>query len=180
MEDHEHHVCVVLKKLRKVGLYAKLEKCEFHQFEMEFLGYSIFGDGIRMDLHKVQTIVDWATLTFVQDVQCFFDFANFYQRFITHYVSIVAPLTRLTRKDNFFFGGVDTDNIFQSLKDYFTTTPLLIHVDLSKPFVLEMDISNFIIGVVFSQLGENNHFHPFGFPSLKFSIVKTNYDIHDK
>jgi hypothetical protein len=27
-----------------------------------------FGDGIRMDPHKVQTIVDWATLASIQDV----------------------------------------------------------------------------------------------------------------
>jgi hypothetical protein len=30
MVDHERHVCLVLEKLREVGFYAKLEKCEFH------------------------------------------------------------------------------------------------------------------------------------------------------
>ncbi len=66
MEDHEcheHHVCLILEKLREVGFYAKLEKCEFYQFEMEFLGYIIFGNSIHMDLHKVETIIDWATPT---------------------------------------------------------------------------------------------------------------------
>ncbi len=29
MEDHEHHVCIVLEKIQEVGLYAKLKKCEF-------------------------------------------------------------------------------------------------------------------------------------------------------
>jgi hypothetical protein len=59
MEDHECHVCLVLEKLWEFGLFTKLEKSEFHQSEVEFLGYVIFGDGIRMDLYKVQTIVDW-------------------------------------------------------------------------------------------------------------------------
>jgi hypothetical protein len=68
MEDHEHHVHIILEKLRKVEFYAKLKKCEFHQFEVEFLGYVIFGDGIRMDPCKVQTIVDWVTPTSVQNV----------------------------------------------------------------------------------------------------------------
>jgi hypothetical protein len=54
-----------------------LEKCGFHQFEVEFLGYIIFGDNIYMDFRKVQTIVDWATLVFVQDVKCFLGFAKF-------------------------------------------------------------------------------------------------------
>ncbi len=58
MEDHEHHVCLVLEKLWEVGLYAKLKKCEFHQSKVNFLGYVIFGDDIHMDPCKVHTIVN--------------------------------------------------------------------------------------------------------------------------
>jgi hypothetical protein len=39
---------------------------------VEFLGYFIFGNGVRMNPRKVQTIVDWATLASIHDVQCFF------------------------------------------------------------------------------------------------------------
>jgi hypothetical protein len=53
MEDHECHVRLILEKLWEVRLYTKLEKCEFHQFKVEFLGYFISGDGICMDLRKV-------------------------------------------------------------------------------------------------------------------------------
>jgi hypothetical protein len=53
MTGHEHHVRLVLKKLSQVGIYAKLEKCGFHQFEVEFLGYIIFGNGIPIDPRKV-------------------------------------------------------------------------------------------------------------------------------
>jgi hypothetical protein len=31
LEEHEQHVQLVLQKLQDVGLYAKLEKCVFHQ-----------------------------------------------------------------------------------------------------------------------------------------------------
>jgi hypothetical protein len=44
--------------LKSFGLYAKLEKCEFHQSEVEFLGYIIFRDDIHMFPHKVQTIIN--------------------------------------------------------------------------------------------------------------------------
>jgi hypothetical protein len=41
MAYHECHVCFILEKFGKVGLYAKLEKCGFHQSKVEFLGYTI-------------------------------------------------------------------------------------------------------------------------------------------
>jgi len=53
VEDHEHHIRLILDKLRKVEIYAKLKKCEFHQSEMELLGFIIFGNGIHMDPYKV-------------------------------------------------------------------------------------------------------------------------------
>ncbi len=58
----------------------------------------------------------------------------------------MAPLTLLIRMDQSFYKGFEVENPFQSLKAYFKTTPLLIHVNLSKPFVLEMDASNFVVG----------------------------------
>jgi hypothetical protein len=53
-------------------------KCGFHKSKVEFLGYIISRNGVRMDLHKVQTIVEWATLVSIWDVQCFLGFPDFY------------------------------------------------------------------------------------------------------
>jgi hypothetical protein len=43
LEDHECQVCLILEKL------WELEKCEFHQFEVEFLGYNMSRHDIHMD-----------------------------------------------------------------------------------------------------------------------------------
>jgi hypothetical protein len=53
LEEHEWHVRLVLDKLKEVGLYAKLEKCEFRQIEVELFDYIVSGDGICMDPYKV-------------------------------------------------------------------------------------------------------------------------------
>jgi hypothetical protein len=92
----------------------------------------------------------------------------------------VTPFTQLTKKYQPFYWGVEADNAFQSLKVSFTTNPLLIHVDLFKPFILATDVSNFAIGVMLSQLGKDNLFNPINFRSHKFSPTKINYKIHDK
>jgi hypothetical protein len=63
------------------------------------------------------------------------------------------------------------------LKASFTTAAFLIHVNLSKPFVLEADVFDFAVGAMFSQLGENNLLHLVDFRSHKFSSTKINYEI---
>ncbi len=92
----------------------------------------------------------------------------------------MTPFIHLTQKDQPFSWGVEAENAFQSLKASFITTPLLIHVDLSNPFILEMDTSDFASGVVFSQPREDNFFHLIGFCFCKFFLAKINYKIHDK
>ncbi len=87
---------------------------------MQFLGYVISRHGIHMDPYKVQSIVDCTTLDYVRNVQCFLKFVNFFQCFIAHYSSIMDLLTWLIRKDQPFSWGVEVENAFQSLKDYFT------------------------------------------------------------
>jgi hypothetical protein len=69
---------MILQKLRDAGLYAKLEKCIFHQPQLEFLGYIISENGFFMDSKKIQTIMEWRKPKTVRDVQCFLGFANFY------------------------------------------------------------------------------------------------------
>jgi hypothetical protein len=92
----------------------------------------------------------------------------------------VAFLISLIRNDQPFSWGVEANNAFQSLKVSFTITPLLIHADPSKPFVLEMNAFDFAIRVIPSQLEEDNLLHFVNFCSRKFSHAKINYMNHDK
>ncbi len=110
----------------------------------------------------------------------FFGFANFHRCFIAHYFLIVVFLILLIRNDQPFFWGVEVNNAFQSLKVLFMNTPLLIHVDPSKPFVLNMNAFDFIICIILSQLEENNLLHFVDFCSCKYFHAKINYEIYDK
>ncbi len=82
VEEHKKHVKLVLQKLRDYGLYAKLEKCVFHQPQVEFLGYIISNKGLLLDPKKIQAITELKTPQIVRNVQCFLGFANFYGIFI--------------------------------------------------------------------------------------------------
>ena len=68
----------VLKHLRKAGLYAKAEKCEFHSESVEYLGYILSSSSLTMSDDKVKIIQDWLEPKKVKDIQSFLGFANFY------------------------------------------------------------------------------------------------------
>ncbi len=82
LEDHIKQVRAVLRRLIDHPLYAKAEKCEFHQESVSFLGYVISSGGVAMDDKKIHSVVNWLQPTTLKEFQRFLGFANFYRRFI--------------------------------------------------------------------------------------------------
>ena len=101
-EEHILHVQKVLQKLREAGLQADIKKCEFFAQKTKFLGLIVGIDGIEMDPAKVQTILEWQRPRHLKELQAFIGFCNFYRRFIKGYLSILRPLTALTKKDRIY------------------------------------------------------------------------------
>ncbi|MBW0475558.1 hypothetical protein O181_015273 [Austropuccinia psidii MF-1] len=53
-EEHVKHVASVLQRLRDNNLFSKASKCVFHASSVEYLGYVVSSDGLKMDSSKVQ------------------------------------------------------------------------------------------------------------------------------
>ena len=178
--SHRKHVKEVLRRLRKAGLYARADKCEFHSERVEYLGYILSPKGLFMAEDKIQTIRDWPEPRKVKDVQSFLGFANFYRRFIYHYSDIVVPLTQLTRKDVPFQFGEEARSAFNFLKDAFSSAPILTHWVPNRPIIVETDASDYALAAILSIELESGEIHPVGFHSRKFNPTELNYDVHDK
>jgi hypothetical protein len=65
------------------------------------------------------------------------------------------------------------DQTFQNLKIVFTTAAIMIHPYFLKPFFLESDTSDYALGAVLSQNGEDGRLHPISFHSWKFTTVNS-------
>ena len=85
IDQHRTHVCEVLRRLHKNGLYMGAHKCSFHQDMVEYPGYIPSPTGLTMDPAKVQTIQDWPEPCKIEEIQSFLGFTNFYRRFIHAY-----------------------------------------------------------------------------------------------
>jgi len=180
MESHQQHVREVLRRLQLHGLFAKLEKCEFHSDSVEYLGYCLSPDGLTMSPDKIQTISDWPEPRKVKDIQSFLGFANFYRRFIFNSLDIVVPLTRLTRKDAPWNFSEDCRCSFSALKHAFTTAPILTHFIPDTPIIVETDASNYAVAGILSITCADGEIRPVAYYSQTLTALELNYDTHDK
>lgn len=179
--DHEKHVKEVLLRLRANNLYAKMSKCVFQAEEIELVGFIINKDGISMNPKKVAAVTEWKEPTSQLEVMSFLGFVGFYRRFIQNFSKIATPLTKLLRKEQkFSFGSVERA-AFTDLQSAITRAPILRHVDMSLPFFLECDASDFAVGAVLLQQPKDSNFkHPVAFYSKKLVTSEVNYGVPDK
>ena len=179
-EEHDNLVRETLKRLSNNGLAVSPEKCVWKTQEVEFLGYVISTEGIKMSTDKVDAVLGWKTPASLTEVQSFLGFANFYRRFIQDYSRVARPLTELTKKTEKWSWNPEADKAFKELKNRFTTAPILAHFEAKRPVIIETDASDFAIGAILSQRDEEGKLHPVAFHSRKFQPAEINYEIHDK
>ena len=180
LEKHKEHVRQVLIQLEKADVRVSPDKSEFHKQEVEFLGFIIGPDEVKMDPGKIKSVLEWPVPKTVKDIQSFLGFGNFYRRFIKGYSEITHALTKLTRKDEPFDWTKDQQEAFDKLRKCFTQAPVLTTFDPERPITVETDASDFAVGACISQPDEHGKLHPIAFYSRTMSPAELNYDIHDK
>jgi len=177
--EHDKIIKAVLYRLQTNGLAISPMKCIWKAQEVEFLGYVIGRNGIRMALDKVEVVLAWKTPSLLMEVQSFLGFVNFYRRFIKDYSQVARPMMELTKKTQNWAWNEEAKTVFKELKEQFTMAPILAHYDPQRPVIIESDASDFAIGAVISQRDNENSLHPVAFHSQKFQPVEINYENHD-
>ncbi|MBW0490581.1 hypothetical protein O181_030296 [Austropuccinia psidii MF-1] len=151
-EEHAKHLASVLQRLRDNSFFAKASKCIFHASSVEYLGYVVSSDGLKMDSPKVQQILHWPQPKNIKAVQSFIGFANFYCRLIRNYSKKITALTFLLKKDS----------------------PFIFNEEARKT-----DSYDYALGAVLSQVKYSGK-HPIAFDICKLFPAELNYEIHNK
>ena len=153
LEEHKVHLKLVFDKLRQNQLYIRKEKCAFAQTCINFLGHVISYGQISMDSVKIKAIKEWKIPTSISDVRSFLGLAKYYRRFVEGFSRRAAPLTELLKKDHPWSWSNKCQMAFEDLKATMTRGPILGLVDVTKPFEIETDASDFALGGVLIQEG---------------------------
>uniref|UniRef100_A0A671UWP7 ribonuclease H n=1 Tax=Sparus aurata TaxID=8175 RepID=A0A671UWP7_SPAAU len=104
VEQHLERLRVVLDRLQKEGLKAKLSKCSFFQKEVHYLGHVISGEGVSTEPSKVEAVANWPMPKTVSDLRSFLGFASYYRRFVEGFAKLAAPLHKAVAE----FGNTKT------------------------------------------------------------------------
>ena len=130
-------------------LHLKLSKSVFMQPQMDFLGMRINKDGITIDPAKIAGIIDWPeAIHNLKGVRTILGIIGYHRMFIPRFSFIAAPLTQLTSKDVPFEWTEECHQVVCDLKKAVTSAPVLIQLDISKQFELEVDASGIATGAI--------------------------------
>ena len=186
-EEHHRLLREVLQDLQAEGLRVKPKKCEWFKSEVQFCGFMISGDGIRLDPEKLRAIKEWKLDLSLKEslkrtaVREFLGFCNFYKEHVDHYSQIAIPLTRLTGATNPWRWGQAEELAMCGLKEAIMLAPVLMAYDQDKDIEVFTDASDgAIAGVVNQKDDRTGKLRPLGFHSKKLNPAECNYTVHDK
>ncbi|KAM9421437.1 uncharacterized protein ACWYII_021537 [Salvelinus alpinus] len=138
-------------------------------------------EGIQMDPAKVQDVSDWPVPKSRVELQRFLGFANFFRRFIRNFGQVAAPLTVLTSVKSCFKWSGSAQGAFDFLKKRFTSAPILVTPDVTKQFIVEVDVSEVGVGAILSQrFQSDDKVHPCAYFSHRLSPSERNYDVGNR
>jgi hypothetical protein len=142
------------------------------------LGHYVSADGIKVDLEKIEVILNLPTPHTQTEVRSFLGCIGYYHRFIEMFSRIAAPLHALTGNVEFQWSD-KCDVAFAELKRLVSTTSVLRGPNWKLPFHISSYASDIAIGAV---LGKEEYKKPYAiyFISKNLTPAELNYTVTEK
>lgn len=179
-EDHLRHVEQVFSAIRKAGLKLKPKKCAFAMQQIAFLGHIVSKEGILPDPEKLRAVSEFPPPSNAKEVMQFLGLAGYYRRFVKGFSATAKPLTELLSKGVAWEMTPLRLSAFENLRQSLLTPPVLAHPDFTRMFIVSTDASNFAVGAVLKQKGEDGKDRPIAYYSQCMNKAELNYSATEK
>jgi hypothetical protein len=187
IKRHRKIVSEMLETLGNNDLYLNIDKCEFEQLYINFLGVHVENNQLKMEEGKVEKVKNWLPPRNLKEVRQFLGFTGYYRYFIKGYSVIAKPLLELTRQATPWHWDPPQQNTFKMLKTKMCEKPVLQQPDFTKTFYLQTDASAYGVGAVLSQEGglpnsptQKPKRHPIAYFSATFTPTEQNYNVYER
>ena len=97
---------------------------------MNYLGYIVGSDELKIDPSKVEVIVNFPQPNTTTEVRSFLGTTQYWRKFIANFSLIATPLHALTSVKQGFQCGGKQQKAFDTLKERISTVPVLALLDL--------------------------------------------------
>lgn len=180
LNDHLANLDKVLDRLRVNKLKVKPSKCHFLKESINYLGYVISQNGIKMDPQKTEAIRNFIPPTNEKKLKSFLGLAGFYRKYVPNFSIIAQPLHNLLKKDVVYEWDSKCQQAFEMLINVISHDIVLQFPNFDNHFYLTTDASNFGIGAVLSQKDEKGYDRPLAFISRSLNAAEKNYSTTEK
>jgi len=149
-DEHIEHCKEVMRVCNQWNIKLKKSAFKLGQTKMYCLGHIVSTNGISMDPHKMQAIMDWEYPKTGEQLQSFLGTTGFVRQFIRHYADLASRLEKIKYQKVIEWND-ELKEDFHSIKQAISSSPLLQYPDFNRPFYVQTDSSNTGCGAVLYQ-----------------------------
>lgn len=169
-EEHLEHLGKLLHAITEKGFRLKFSKCTFASDTVNYLGHIIKYNTVTPMKDNLKAIRNFPTPTTQKNIRQFLGKINFYHEYVPKIAVTLEPLHNLLRKGQKFIWSQECQNVFDYLKEFLCTQPILTIYDPELPIKIYTDGSIQGLGAVLKQpQPEDNKEKPMAYFSKKLS-----------
>ena len=179
-ELHKSRVKEVLNRLEEAGFRCKLEKSQFLQESVIYLGHKVSREGIHPCQNRVETLVNAPYPKNQSELISFLGAVNYYSRYLPNLATLIEPLNALRgHKAVWKFGALEKA-AYDKLKALLASEQVLTFYDPQLPIRIDADASSVGLGVVMSHVYPDGSERPIEFHSRTLTEAERRYSQIEK
>jgi hypothetical protein len=153
MKKSIHNIFIWFCRNFESTYYAQSLASVDSSWKVSFLGHIILEGGISVDPSKIQDVLSWKAPRSVFEICSFLGLVGYYRSFIEGFSKITKPMIELLGKDKKFEWTTKCESSFHELKQWLTTTLVLVMPNMENQFLIYCDASEQGLGCVLVQDG---------------------------